>query len=138
MVARLSGRARPEAHRRPKTRASSGESDDALHPRYHLEPGRDPGRRPGRRADHPLLHPRPRPLRELEHEVVADEPGLRATRFGERPAAEALIAEISGAPVGFALFFTNYSTFLGKSGLHLEDLFVEPDARGRSGSWARP
>ncbi len=67
----------------------------------------------------------------LLHEVVADEAGLRATLFGARPAAEVLIAELGGAPVGFALFFPSYSTFLGKPGLYLEDLFVRPAARGR-------
>jgi GNAT superfamily N-acetyltransferase len=68
---------------------------------------------------------------KLESEVVADEPGLHATLFGARPAAEVLLAELAGAPVGFALFFSSYSTFLGRPGLYLEDLFVEPDARGR-------
>ena len=68
---------------------------------------------------------------KLEHEVVANEAGLRATLFGARPAAEVLLADHAGAAVGFALFFTNYSTFLGKPGLYLEDLFVEPAARGR-------
>lgn len=67
----------------------------------------------------------------LESEVVADEAGLRASLFGARPGAEVLIAELGGQPVGFALFFQNYSTFLGKPGLYLEDLFVEPAARGR-------
>lgn len=67
----------------------------------------------------------------LLHEVTADEAQLRATLFGERPAAEVLIAELGGAPVGFALFFPSYSTFLGKPGLYLEDLFVRPAARGR-------
>jgi GNAT superfamily N-acetyltransferase len=66
----------------------------------------------------------------LAHEVVADEAALRATLFGARPAAEVLIAE-DPDPVGFALFFTSYSTFLGKPGLYLEDLFVRPAARGR-------
>jgi GNAT superfamily N-acetyltransferase len=73
---------------------------------------------------------------KLEGEVVADEAALLATLFGPRPAAEVLIAELSGAPVGFALFFTSYSTFLGKPGLYLEDLFVEPDARGRGAGLA--
>lgn len=68
---------------------------------------------------------------QLSHEVVADEPGLRATLFGARPGAEVLIAELAGAPVGFALFFPSYSTFLGKPGLYLEDLFVRPEARGK-------
>jgi GNAT superfamily N-acetyltransferase len=67
----------------------------------------------------------------LLHEVTADEAQLRATLFGERPAAEVLIAELGGAPVGFALFFPSYSTFLGKPGLYLEDLFVRPAARAR-------
>ena len=68
---------------------------------------------------------------KLEHEVVADEAGLRASLFGARPSAEVLIASLGGEPVGFALFFQNYSTFLGRPGLYLEDLFVEPAARGR-------
>jgi GNAT superfamily N-acetyltransferase len=67
---------------------------------------------------------------KLAHEVVADEAQLRATLFGPRPAAEVLIAELAGDPVGFALFFTSYSTFLAKPGLYLEDLFVRPAARG--------
>lgn len=68
---------------------------------------------------------------KLSHEVVADEAALRATLFGTRPAAEVLIAELDGAPVGFALFFQSYSTFLAKPGLYLEDLFVRPAARGK-------
>jgi GNAT superfamily N-acetyltransferase len=67
---------------------------------------------------------------KLSHEVVADEAQLRATLFGARPGAEVLIAELSGAPVGFALFFPSYSTFLARPGLYLEDLFVRPAARG--------
>ncbi|MBV8757921.1 MAG: GNAT family N-acetyltransferase [Deltaproteobacteria bacterium] len=66
----------------------------------------------------------------LAHEVVADVPALEATLFGPHPAAEVLIAELAGAPVGFALFFPSYSTFLAKPGLYLEDLFVRPAARG--------
>jgi GNAT superfamily N-acetyltransferase len=67
---------------------------------------------------------------KLPGEVVADEEAIRTTLFGARPAAEVLIAELAGAPVGFALFFPSYSTFLGKPGLYLEDLFVRVDARG--------
>jgi len=67
----------------------------------------------------------------LADAVVADEAALAATLFGPRPAAEVLIVEADGRPRGFALFFTSYSTFLAKPGLYLEDLFVEPDARGR-------
>ena len=65
----------------------------------------------------------------LAHEVVADEAQLRTTLFGVKPAAEVLLAELAGAPVGFALFFQSYSTFLGKPGLYLEDLFVRPTSR---------
>jgi len=67
----------------------------------------------------------------LAHEVVADPATLTATLFGPRPAAEVLIAEDAGVAVGFALFFTSYSTFLARPGLYLEDLFVQPAARGR-------
>ncbi len=67
----------------------------------------------------------------LSHEVVADEAQLRATLFGVKPAAEVLLAEIAGVPVGFALFFQSYSTFLAKPGLYLEDLFVRPSVRGK-------
>jgi GNAT superfamily N-acetyltransferase len=68
---------------------------------------------------------------KLEGEVVADEAALHATLFGARPAAEVLLAELAGAPVGFALFFQSYSTFLARPGLYLEDLFVNPEARGK-------
>lgn len=67
----------------------------------------------------------------LSHEVVADHASLTATLFGPRPAAEVLLAEVDGAARGFALFFTSYSTFLARPGLYLEDLFVDPEARGR-------
>jgi GNAT superfamily N-acetyltransferase len=68
--------------------------------------------------------------RLLEH-VVATEDRLRASLFGPRPAAEALIAYEGDEPVGFALYFENFSTFLAQRGLYLEDLFVVPAARGR-------
>lgn len=67
---------------------------------------------------------------KLSHEVVTDEAGLAAQLFGKRPYAEVLIAEVDGAPAGFALFFHNFSTFVGKPGLYLEDLFVRPTFRG--------
>ena len=67
---------------------------------------------------------------KLEDQVVADEAKLRATLFGDRPAAEVLLAEVDRKPVGFALFFTSYSTFLAQPGLYLEDLFVDPPFRG--------
>ena len=68
---------------------------------------------------------------KLSHEVVADESLIRQALFGERPAAEVVLAFLDGAPVGFALFFMNFSTFLGRPGIYLEDLFVEPEARRR-------
>jgi GNAT superfamily N-acetyltransferase len=67
----------------------------------------------------------------LSHVVEATEERLRRTLFGERPAAEALLAFDDVECVGFAVFFTNYSTFLAKPGLYLEDVFVVPHARRR-------
>ena len=68
---------------------------------------------------------------KLEHKVVATEEVLRESLFGARPYAETIIAEDDdGKPVGFALFFHNFSTFIGRPGIYLEDLFVNPDARG--------
>ena len=66
----------------------------------------------------------------LRHEVVLDSAVLADHLFGPRPYAEVLIAEADGAAVGFALFFHNFSTFLGRPGIHLEDLFVRPERRG--------
>jgi len=65
----------------------------------------------------------------LSHQVVATEASLRYALFGRRPAAEALIARVDGECAGFALFFHNFSTFLGRHGLYLEDLFVRPAFR---------
>jgi GNAT superfamily N-acetyltransferase len=67
----------------------------------------------------------------LAHEVVLDERRLHEHLFGARPFAEVLVAEEAGTVVGFALFFHNYSTFLGKPGLYLEDVFVLPEHRGK-------
>jgi len=67
---------------------------------------------------------------KLAHEVVATEDVLRASLFGSRPAAEAVIAYERDEPVGFALYFQTFSTFLGKPGLYLEDLYVTPAQRG--------
>lgn len=67
---------------------------------------------------------------KLSDACVATEAALAGTLFGPRPYAEALIAEAEGGPVGFALFFHNYSTFLAQPGIYLEDLFVIPAARG--------
>ena len=66
---------------------------------------------------------------KLADEVVADEAVLRESFFGSRPSAEALIAEWDGKPVAFAVFFENFSTFKGRSGLYLEDLYVIPEYR---------
>ncbi len=65
----------------------------------------------------------------LSHEVVADAQALRSSLFGARPAAEVVIADHEGVPAGFALFFTNFSTFVGRPGIYLEDLFVRPAFR---------
>ena len=67
----------------------------------------------------------------LSHEVVATEGLLRESLFGERRGAEVLIACCKGAPAGFALFFHSFSTFLGRPGIYLEDLYVKPEFRGR-------
>lgn len=67
----------------------------------------------------------------LLHKVVATEERLKSDLFGPRPYAEAVFACFDGEPVGFALFFHNYSTFVGKPGIYLEDLFVRPSVRGR-------
>jgi len=84
--------------------------------------------------DVPLILRLIRELAEYERmsdEVVATEDGLRRTLFGPRPAAEVVVGYAGDEPAGFALFFHNYSTFLGKPGLYLEDLFVVPTCRGR-------
>lgn len=67
----------------------------------------------------------------LTHEVVATEAELRRALFGARPFAEVVFACVDGEPVGFALFYHSFSTFLGRPGLYLEDLFVRPVQRGR-------
>jgi GNAT superfamily N-acetyltransferase len=67
----------------------------------------------------------------LSHEAVATEGDLREALFGARPYAEAVVASVGAEPVGFALWFHNYSTFVGRPGLYLEDLFVLPAWRGR-------
>jgi GNAT superfamily N-acetyltransferase len=67
---------------------------------------------------------------KLSHEVVATEEKLRKTLFKQKM-AEVIIGEYGGEPVGFALFFHNYSTFLGQAGIYLEDLFIMPEMRGK-------
>jgi len=89
--------------------------------------------RPARAADVPTLL---RLIRELaafeqaEDKVVATEASLLAEGFGPRPAFEALLAEVESRAVGFALFFHNFSTWQGRRGLYIEDLYVSPSARG--------
>jgi GNAT superfamily N-acetyltransferase len=68
---------------------------------------------------------------QLSHLVVVTPDSLRTHLFGARPAAEAVVAERGGQTVGFALYFTNFSTFLGRPGLYLEDLYVQPAHRGK-------
>ncbi len=85
------------------------------------------------RDDLPLIAQFIRALADYEkllHEVRFDEAVLADKLFGARPYAEVLIGEIDGRPQGFALFFHNFSTFEGKPGIYLEDLFVTPEARG--------
>jgi len=94
-----------------------------------------PTLRPAERRDLPAIVQLIDELAQFEHlshlcEVTADK--LETHLFGPRPAAECLLGEIHGEPVAFALYFTNFSTFLGKPGLYLEDLYVRP-AHRRSG-----
>jgi len=93
---------------------------------FRIEPATD--------RDVPLILRLIKDLAEYErmsNEVVATEDGLRATLFGAHPSAEVILAYAGREPAGFALFFHNYSTFLGRPGLYLEDLFVVPAFRGR-------
>jgi GNAT superfamily N-acetyltransferase len=90
--------------------------------------------RPGVRADVPLIAELIRGLaryEKLEHEVTMTEERLAANLFGPHHYAETLIAEAEGSPVGFALFFHNFSTFLAQPAIYLEDLFVVPEHRAR-------
>ncbi|MGH8282426.1 MAG: GNAT family N-acetyltransferase [Gammaproteobacteria bacterium] len=68
---------------------------------------------------------------KLAHEVMATEKDIEANLFGTQPKAECIIAEYNKQPVGFALFFHSFSTFLGRPGLYLEDLYVKPEFRGK-------
>jgi GNAT superfamily N-acetyltransferase len=85
-------------------------------------------------ADVPVILELIRELAEYERlsrEVVADEELLRESLFGDRRVAEVIIAEERGEPLAFALFFHNFSTFVGRPGIYLEDIYVRPPARGR-------
>lgn len=68
---------------------------------------------------------------KAEHEMIATEQHIKDTLFGESPNAFALIAELDGIAVGFAVYFLSYSTWLGRYGIYLEDLYVTPQARGK-------
>ena len=84
-------------------------------------------------GDVPLLLRMIRELAEFEripHEVAATEEIVRESLFGGDPAAEALLAECDGKPAGFVIHFRNYSTFVGRAGLYIEDLYVRPEYRG--------
>ena len=90
--------------------------------------------RPAEPHEAPLVLSFVRELAEYErlsHEVVATDEGMRQALFGPRPYAEVIFACLNGEPVGFALFCYNFSTFLARPGIHLEDLFVRPNCRGR-------
>ena len=90
--------------------------------------------RPAVPADVPVILRFIRALAEYErlsHEVSATVDRLHETLFGSVPSAEVVLGEHRGEPVAFALFFRNYSTFLARPGIHLEDLFVLPEFRGR-------
>jgi len=90
---------------------------------------------PAREADIPLILSLITELAEFEKlkdQVVATEASLKESLFGPRPAAQALIARSDGTCAGFALYFHNFSTFLGRRGLYLEDLYVRPAFRGRA------
>lgn len=89
--------------------------------------------RPGTEGDLELIAGLIRALAEYERlsdDVTFDEDVLRRNLFGPRPYAETLIAEVDGTTAGFALYFHNFSTFMGKPGIYLEDLFVKPEHRG--------
>ncbi len=89
--------------------------------------------RPARPDDCEAIHGLIRELAEFEkllHQVEATPESLNEALFGERPTAEALVAEVDGTVVAYAIFFHNFSTFAGRAGLYLEDLYVQPDHRG--------
>jgi GNAT superfamily N-acetyltransferase len=90
--------------------------------------------RPADAGNVPLIHSLIRELavyERLAHTVVSAEADLARHLFGASPAAEVLIGELDGEACGFALFFRTFSTFVGKPGIYLEDLYVRPAARGR-------
>jgi GNAT superfamily N-acetyltransferase len=90
--------------------------------------------RPAKPADVPAIVGLIRELADFEklsHLVVVTPESLQPQLFGARPAAECVVGEVGGQVVAFALFFSNFSTFLGRPGLYLEDLYVQPAQRGK-------
>lgn len=90
--------------------------------------------RPARPEDGAAIHAMVRELAEFErlaHQMVATEPQFQAALFGPKPSAEAMVATADGVVVGYALWFTTFSTFLGRPGIWLEDLYVRPAQRHR-------
>ncbi len=84
-------------------------------------------------ADVPVLFRLIRELAEYEriaHEVIANEETIAGSLFGPSRAAEAVLAYVGGDPVGFAVFFSNFSTFVGRPGMYIEDIYVRPQVRG--------
>jgi GNAT superfamily N-acetyltransferase len=99
-----------------------------------MKESRDLTIRAARTTDIPVILQLIRDLATYErapNEVTATEAQLLDVLFGEKPAAEVLLAFAGDAPVGFAVFFHNFSTWLGRRGLYLEDLFVKPEKRGK-------
>ena len=90
--------------------------------------------RPAAEADTPVIIALIKELADYEHlshEVIVTEDDIRKSLFGARPFAQALIGEYEGLAISFALYFYNFSTFLGKPGIYLEDLYVQPEHRGK-------
>jgi hypothetical protein len=105
----------------------------AMTPEHEPAPSAAYSLRPATPADLPALVGLIRELAEFEHLahlMVATPESLRPHLFGPAPVAEAVVADVGGQTVAFALFFTNFSTFLGQPGLYLEDLYVQPAHRG--------
>ena len=101
-------------------------SEQTAPPEFHI--------RPAAEADVPLILQFIRELAHYErllHEVVATEESLRETLFGARPYAEISLGYLADTPAALALYFHNYSTFLGRPGIYLEDLYVKEEFRGR-------
>lgn len=103
-------------------------------PDFRLRLGMTVTTRRAQPSDVPLIGALIRELAEYERDpgaAQASDRDLHAALFGERPVAECLIGEVDGEAQGMALFFTNFSTWTGRPGIYLEDLFVRPGARGR-------